>query len=226
MVKDGNRWIKPVAEFTMSVRDRQKFCSFIKGVKFPDAFASNLKKNITDNDSKITGLKSHDCHVLMQRLLPVGIRPFLNRQISATIIELCNFFQQICSRTLRVEDIEKAEEHIVLVLSKLELIFPPAFFDIMIHLVMHLPEEAILGGPVQMRWMYPFERFMKTLKEYVRNRARPEGSIAEGYVVNEALTFCSKYLKGVETRFNRPERNLSLNEDSKRINLSIFKSIG
>ena len=136
------------------------------------------------------------------------------------------FLLAICSRTLRVEDIEKAKEHIVLILSKLELIFPPAFFDIMIHLVMHLPEEAILGGPVQMRWMYPFERFMKPLKEYVRNRARPEGSIAEGYVVNEALTFCSKYLKGVETRFNRPERNLSLNEDSERINLPIFKLIG
>ena len=62
---------------------------------------------------------------------------------------------------------EKVEEHIVLVLCKLELIFPPEFFDIMVHLVMHLPEEAILKGPVQMRWMYSFERFMKMLKEYV-----------------------------------------------------------
>ena len=79
MVKDGNKWIKLVAEFTMSVVDRQKFCSFLKSIKFSDAFASNLKKNITDNDSKITGLKSHDCHVLMQHLLLVGIRPFLNR---------------------------------------------------------------------------------------------------------------------------------------------------
>ena len=58
--------------------------------------------------------------------------------------------------------------------------------------------------------MYPFERFMKTLKEYVCSRARPKGSIAKGYVVNKALTFCFKYLKGVETRFNRPERNLEL----------------
>ena len=49
-----------------------------------------------------------------------------------------------------MEDIEKAEEHIVLVLNKLELIFPKVFFDIMIHLVMHLLEEAILRGPVQM----------------------------------------------------------------------------
>ena len=44
----------------------------------------------------------------------------------------------------------KVEEHIVLVLIKLELIFPPTFFDIMVHLVMHLLEEAILEGPVQM----------------------------------------------------------------------------
>ncbi|GJV02180.1 retrovirus-related pol polyprotein from transposon TNT 1-94 [Tanacetum coccineum] len=36
---------------------------------------------------------------------------------------------------------------------------------------------------------------------------KPEGSIAEGYVAEEALTFCSHYLKGVETRFNRPDRN-------------------
>ena len=51
------------------------------------------------------------------------------------------------------------------------------------------------------------ERNIGSLNKYVRNRARPEGSIAEGYVVNEALTFCSIYLKDVETRFNRPERH-------------------
>ena len=128
--------------------------------------------------------------------------------------------------TLRVEDIEKCEEHIVLVLSKLELIFLPAFFDIMIHLVMHLLEEAILRGPVQMWWMYPFEKFMKTLKECVRNRARPKDSIAERCVVNEALTFCSKYLKGVETKFDKPDRNPDLIEDSGIAQLSVFKSIG
>ncbi|KAD2394219.1 hypothetical protein E3N88_41196 [Mikania micrantha] len=77
----------------------------------------------------------------------------------------------------------------------------------MVHVILHLPEEAILGGPVYMRWMYPFERYMKKLKSFVRNKARPEGSIAEGYVVEEALTFCSMYLEGIQTRFNRPDRN-------------------
>ena len=78
IIKDGNKWIKSVVEFTMSVVDRQKFCSFIRSGRFFDAFAANLRKNIIDNDSTITGLKSHDCHVLMQHFLLAGLRPFLN----------------------------------------------------------------------------------------------------------------------------------------------------
>ncbi|XP_020242320.1 uncharacterized protein LOC109820573 isoform X2 [Asparagus officinalis] len=74
----------------------------------------------------------------------------------------------------------------------------------MVHLAVHLPREAMLAGPVQYRWMYPIERFLGTLKGYVTNRARPEGSIAEAYIAKECLTFCSLYLKGVV----REERNV------------------
>ncbi|KAL5831637.1 hypothetical protein ACOSQ4_016991 [Xanthoceras sorbifolium] len=44
-------------------------------------------------------------------------------------------------------------------------------------------------------------------KTYVKNKARPEGSIAEAYIVNESLTFCSMYLHSIETQFNRIHRN-------------------
>ncbi|GJV05246.1 F-box domain containing protein [Tanacetum coccineum] len=81
------------------------------------------------------------------------------------------------------------------------LIYPPALFDIMIHLVIHLPLEALKGGPIRPRWMFPFERYMKKLKGYVRNKAKPEGSIAEGYVAEEALTFSSHYFRDVTTKF-------------------------
>ena len=50
-------------------------------------------------------------------------------------------------------------------------------------------------------------RNLGTLKKYVRNKAQLEGSIAEAYTVNEALTFCSMYLSGTETRFNQGKRN-------------------
>ncbi|KAM3200501.1 hypothetical protein P3L10_032863 [Capsicum annuum] len=48
----------------------------------------------------------------------------------------------------------------------------------MVHLVTHLATEAKLAGPVNYRWMYPIERYLGTLKLYVRNHVCPEGSIA------------------------------------------------
>ncbi|KAI5312142.1 hypothetical protein L3X38_041315 [Prunus dulcis] len=79
---------------------------------------------------------------------------------------------------------------IVQVLCKFEMIFPPAFFTSMMHVMVHLPEEALLAGPVNYRWMYPIERLLGELKKSVRNRAKPEGSIVEAWVQYESLTFC------------------------------------
>lgn len=45
--------------------------------------------------------------------------------------------------------------------------------------------------------------FLERFKSYVRNRAQPEGSICQQYLADECLTFCSVYLDGIETRFNR-----------------------
>lgn len=56
-------------------------------------------------------------------------------------------------------------------------------------------------------WFVNVYRYMKVLKGYARNKARPEGSIAEGYIDNECMTFCSMYFEGIETKFNRAERN-------------------
>lgn len=179
----------------------------MKSVKCPDGYASNISKNVNVNEGKISGLKSHNCHVLLQQLLPIGIRPYLREDVCTVLVELSNFFKQICAKTLCVSDLKKLAKEIVFIHCKLERIFPPAFFDIMVHLAIHLPLEAKLAGPVAFRWMYPFERYLGKLKKYVRNKARPEGSIAEAYIVEESLTFCSMYLSGFETRFNRHERN-------------------
>ena len=72
LFEDGNKLMKLAADYTFSEVNRRKFCHFIRSVKFPDGFASNLSKNVAQNDSRLLGLKSHDCHLIMQRLLPVG----------------------------------------------------------------------------------------------------------------------------------------------------------
>ncbi|KAF7131579.1 hypothetical protein RHSIM_Rhsim09G0057000 [Rhododendron simsii] len=176
---------KPSASYTLSPEERHGFYEFLKSIKYPDGYAANISRCVSTKGDKLTGLKSHDCHVLLQRLLPIGMRGYLLKDICITLTELGNFFQEICSKTLRVEDLEKLQDRIVLILCKMEKIFPPAFFDVMVHLAIHLPHEAMLGGPVQYRWMYPIERLLGTLKGFVTNRAYPEGSISEAYIVKE-----------------------------------------
>ena len=68
----------------------------------------------------------------------------------------------------------------------------------MINLTVHIIREVKLCGPIYPRWMYPFERFMKVIKNSVRNRYRPEGCIAESYLIEEAIEFCSDFLSGVD----------------------------
>lgn len=65
------------------------------------------------------------------------------------------------------------------------------------------------------------------MKTYVRNKARPEGSIAEGYLADECLTFCSHYLNQIETKFNREERNYDGGQEvTDPSQLSIFSTPG
>jgi hypothetical protein len=73
-------------------------------------------------------------------------------------MEISHFFRDICSSKLNVYHILRLETNIVETLCKLEMIFPPSFFDSIEHLSIHLPFEAKVGGLVQYRWMYQFER--------------------------------------------------------------------
>ena len=150
--------LKPPACYMLSPAERKAFCMFLQSVKFPNGYTANISRNVNTQDGKITGLKSHDCHMLLQRLLPVGLRPYLKDKVLSSIYEISWFFHQLCARTLSIKDLDALQEGIVYTLCKLERIYPPAFFDIMIHLAVHLPQEAKLGGPVHTRWMYPFER--------------------------------------------------------------------
>ena len=109
-------------------------------------------------NGRLSDLKSHNFHVLLQRILSIGLRGFADKDISIVLFELGNFFQDLCSRTLKQSELEKLEERIVFILCKLERFFPPAFFEVMVYLAVHLSQEAILGGPIQYRWMYPIER--------------------------------------------------------------------
>ncbi|WMV40449.1 hypothetical protein MTR67_033834 [Solanum verrucosum] len=205
--RNGEKYDLPTACFTLSPEEKHKFLSFLKDLKVPDGFSSNISHCINMKDHKISGLKSHDCHVLLQHLIPLAIRSMLCIEVREPLIELSLFFNLLGAKCLKLEELEQIEAQIPETLCKLEKVFIPAFFDVMEHLPIHLANEAMIGGPVQYRSMYPVERWLYFLKLFIRNKSCVEGSIAEGYIANEFTTLCSRYLHTMETKFNLLERN-------------------
>lgn len=164
LVKQGVRrhlWDKnkgTQARYTVSPHQRVEILEWIKEAKYPTGYAGSLKSKVNLDEKKFNGLKTHDCHVMFQRLLPIVIRPYLPCGVVGPLIALSQWFQLLCCRELKKDDIIRLRDDIVLILCKLERIFPPAFFTIMVHLLIHLPEQVRLKGPVHFNWMYPIER--------------------------------------------------------------------
>ncbi|XP_057719247.1 uncharacterized protein LOC130933641 [Arachis stenosperma] len=171
-----------------------------------DGYSSNIARCVDIRQRKLYGLKSHDCHILMEQLLPILVKNALPSPVSNVIANLSSFFRELCGKAVNPMQLGALHNHVVQILCQMKMIFPPSFFIVMVHLMVHLVDELKLGGPIHYRWMYPIKRYLGRLKQYVRNRAQAEGSIAEGYLSEEILTFCSRYLDNTETRINRPAR--------------------
>jgi len=124
---NGTTTSMPHANYILSKGEKTSFLDWLKGVKFPDGYASNISWCVNVKEGKISGMKSHDCHIFFQRLLPVAIRPYLSNEIRTTLIELSFFFKELCSRTLRLDVLKRMKDVIPIILCKLEKIFALTF---------------------------------------------------------------------------------------------------
>ena len=63
--------------YTMDKPGKQILCEWVKNLKFPDGYASNMARCVDMIKHKLFGMKSHDFHVFMQRLIPIAFRELL-----------------------------------------------------------------------------------------------------------------------------------------------------
>jgi len=133
---------------TLSKSEKISFCGYLRGVKVPQGYSSNIKSLISMEDLKLIGLKSHDCHVLMQDLLPMAIHGILPKSVRQVITRLCLFFNVICRKVIDPTRFDELENEATLILCQLEMYFPPSFFDIMVYLIVHLVREIRICVPV------------------------------------------------------------------------------
>ena len=123
----------------------------------PNGYASHMSNCVDISNATLLGMKSHDCHVFMESLLPTAFNA-LREYVWKTLTKRSQFFKDLCSTILCEDKLLVTERNIPVILCELERMFPPGFFNVIEHLPIHVPKEALIRGTVQYRWMYPFER--------------------------------------------------------------------
>ncbi|KAM3395422.1 hypothetical protein P3S68_004428 [Capsicum galapagoense] len=126
--KDSNGQY-PKVVYTLDKEAKAILFNWVKCLKFPDGYVSNLGRLPDTNAKRLFGMKSHDGHVFMQRLMPIAFRELLP--------------SNVCEKSSCA-----------------------------------LPYEARVAGPVQYRWMYPFERYLGTLRKMIMNKANLKGNLS------------------------------------------------
>jgi hypothetical protein len=188
---------------------------------FPDGYAANLSRGVNLSTLRVLEMKSHDFHIWIERILLAMVRGYVLEHVWLAFSELSYFFRQLCAKELSRTVVADLERLAPMLLCKLEKIFPPVFFNPLHHLILHLPYEARMGGPVQGRWCYPIERCLKTIRKKCRNKCKIEASIAETYILEEMSNFTTTYYGDkLPSVHNPPPR---YNDGGNESNLSIFR---
>jgi len=151
LVCDGSRVAKPRASFVLEKNTQLLVYKWLKSLRFPDGHALNISRLVNMEECRLYGIKSHDCHVFMQTLIPLAFHDLLLKGIWDALTKIGHFFRDISSSKLNVDHIERLETNIVETICKLEMIFPPLFFNSMEHLPVYLPYEVKVEGLVQYR---------------------------------------------------------------------------
>lgn len=123
-------------------------CGWIRKMKFSDGYASNLSRCVDMRNASLHNPESHDCHVFMQRLLPLAFRDILPTNVWKVITELSQFFRNLCSSKSHIDDLVRLENNIAEILCKLESVLPPSFFNVIEHIPIRLSHELKVGCPI------------------------------------------------------------------------------
>lgn len=135
------------------------FLDTLAKLNVPIGYAPRFKKHVK---GKLIIMKSHDYHILFQKILLVCMRHTMIHEPRVAILRICKIFQLICTKVYDPSTYHVLKVRIIMTLCLLEKVFPPSLFDLMMHLVIRLIDEFDICGPIHFRWMYPIKHVMKT----------------------------------------------------------------
>lgn len=102
-------------------------CDWLKRLKFSNGYVSNIGSCVNIAKCTITWLKSHDCHILMQRVVIFAFYDLIPFGLWNSLTKLSQFFKDISTLIIIVNDMIQLGDYILVIMCKLENIFLPSF---------------------------------------------------------------------------------------------------
>jgi hypothetical protein len=94
----------PTSCITLSKHEKKEFCGFLKNVKVPFGYSTNISRLISFPYLKVAlSVNSHDYHVLLIQMIAVGIQNILPVNVREAIMNFCFFLNAFSQKVLSEE---------------------------------------------------------------------------------------------------------------------------
>jgi hypothetical protein len=107
---------------------------------------ANIKQAVNVGTGKLNGLKSHDYHILIERLMSVIFRGYFKADLWKMFVELSYIYRHICAKQVSKAMMQRLEEEITVLVCKMEKVFSPSWFNAMQHIPSRLEDLCSSGG--------------------------------------------------------------------------------
>jgi hypothetical protein len=89
---------RPMTPYYLKLTERKEVLRWLKTLKFLDCYAANIKQAVNIGTGKLNGLKSHDYHICIERLMLIMFRDYFKANLWKMFAELNYFYGQICAK--------------------------------------------------------------------------------------------------------------------------------
>jgi hypothetical protein len=84
---------RPRAPYYLKPKERKEILKWPNTFEFLDRFTANIKREVYVGIGKLNGLKSHDYHIIMERLMSVMLHGYFNADLWKMFVELSYFYR-------------------------------------------------------------------------------------------------------------------------------------
>jgi len=100
ITQPNGKYLLLVASYNLNLEEKHAICVWLKTLKVPSRFCSNIWSLVSMKDLTLTNYNSHDCHVMLTTFLPIAIRAIKLVFVKMAITRLCYFFNKISQKVI------------------------------------------------------------------------------------------------------------------------------